>query len=174
MILTNFIQVGAGLLMLAGGAPSGHVQCPAVPTPAVKVNVTVAPPVFDDSRTIEQLSADFNQNEKGVSPGTSAGDSLTVLGLHRAKIDVVPLASIAGNQHKRRGFICLWYSEVGLDLKLSYTTYVARAGWSPACRAAIKAHEERHATVNREFAEQLGRELTASLNYAVKRRSMFG
>ncbi|MBU0800974.1 MAG: hypothetical protein KKA05_08200, partial [Alphaproteobacteria bacterium] len=81
---------------------------------------------------------------------------------------------IAGNQHKRRGFICLWYSEVGLDLKLSYTTYVARAGWSPACRAAIKAHEERHATVNREFAEQLGRELTASLNYAVKRRSMFG
>ena len=174
MIGLDILHIGAGLLMLAGGAPAGHVACPDMPLPKVAVNVTVKSAAVDDSRTSAELTGLMGDGTKGPSPGESVGDETTPLGMHWSTYAMKPEIRIAGSSHRKRGFLCLWYDKVSIDITLTSQTYVARAGWSPGCRAGIEGHERRHAEVNRQFAEQLRRELAHSIEYALKRAHVFG
>jgi hypothetical protein len=174
MIGLDILHIGAGLLMLAGGTPSGHVACPDMPLPKVEVNVTVKAAPVDASRTSDELSGLMGGNSKGISPGETVGEQSSPLGMHWSTYAMKPEIVITGSTHRKRGFLCLWYDRVKIDITLTSQTYVARAGWSPGCRAGIEGHERMHAEVNRQFAEQLRRELAHSIEYALKRAHVFG
>lgn len=146
-VLTGLAPALSGLYILASSlgtpAPAADMAeaCPAMPAPVIDGAFTHAPPVYDLTRSSDQLGA-FHVDTQ-FSRG--AHEIFRVGGLTVSEYAPTFNIRFEIRSNPANGHACLYIQKADIDMTLSPTVYIANAFAPHSCRYTdTMRHEQRH------------------------------
>lgn len=149
----------AGLLVLAGNT----VQCGVPQSPRISVTPSTAPIRYEFALSGEELSQFQSGTVNPYAPGTDTATG----GLRRDQPKTNVQVKWGSLRYPDRGVVCLWYDAIDITIELSPVIYVANENDSPACRAAIVEHEQKHVAVDRTVTNRYAQAIGDAVKTAV-------
>lgn len=144
------------MIILAGYQP----ECPAHdPT---KINVTpVSEKVkYDFSQSLKQLQT---YRTDTIDPYSFHGRSITQAFM-KGGVSIAANVSFKAVQSKFEGYVCVWYDEINVEIKVDPTIVMAKEIYHDPCmRKAVIEHELKHVKVDRlvlnKYSKSIGNRL---------------
>lgn len=177
-VLAALLPVGAGDARAGGSrAKGGAMKCQMPQKAAIRINPVTSEIVYDYSRSSAQIDQIARQIGTTASQRPRGKDSTT--GGLRVDTPVVKSeigwgyeTELINNKPTR---VCLWYTEVNVEIKLSPVIYVSndhRPG--TVCHDEILAHERRHVQVDREVMNKFAADIGRDIQLAVEKTGTWG
>ena len=146
------ICVLLGGLMPLSVAYAQQVVCEIPPDqqPGLRVNLEVAQPVMDYTKTREELKQ-FDINS--ISP-YGMGPTVHVNGLTRGAVGFETKAGLHWIKYEKIDQNCFWYANVEITIKLKPTVYLAREIQHDGCLyREVTNHEMKHVAIDVQLAK---------------------
>jgi hypothetical protein len=170
--------IGGALVALcfAGAAPAvagsgGNSWCKAEKAPRIEVKTSTDQVTWDFTKSEKQLN-NFKidtKNPYGSSIITDVG------GLMQGGIQLKETMRFNTLTHRGLNQICYWFDAVTVTLHIEPTIYIAREFPRNSCKHnAIKEHEMKHITVDREIVNKYATVIARSLKTELDRQTVYG
>ncbi len=153
------ITIGS-FIILAGNT----ISCPKAPPTKINIIPHTKEVKYDYSQTLKEIQ---QYETDTVDPYSFHGTTITQ-GFMKGKIGMDHSVQLGQLVNKTKGYSCLWYKDITVNIKIDPTIVIAKELYKDRCmRNAILDHELKHVRVDRKivnkYAKLIGNKLTNEL-----------
>lgn len=163
---------GMGLILQpVPSLAQGKVWCKAQQAPQIKITASANTLKYDFTQTEDDLGK-FKIDTKSPYAKHVITD---VGGLMKGGIEMRQTMQVKNLTHSGLKQVCMWYSQVAVDIKFDPTIYIAKEFPPGSCRhKAIMGHEMKHVQVDRQMVNKYAALIGKAIQKEIDAKPVYG